>query len=212
MRRLFLPFILFILLLSGCSGWTVQPLPYIPATPCPSSTPAIFSPTPLILPPPFTSTSTPIPSTASYTPTIETPGTPTVTPAAAASPYHVIEISLLSCSTGLDVLHGMGEVINAYVEIKNTGTQNLTNVCATLNALYEGRAHPDKTKCIASFPAGDQVTLKLTVDTTVGKDTPIQVNVTSESVELQRIGEDACTDVGLPGAETEELTPVPITP
>lgn len=106
----------------------------------------------------------------------------------------------------------MGEVTNAYITIKNSGSRDLTNVCATLNALDEGRVHPDKTRCIASLPAGYQVTLKLTVDTTFRVDSPIQVNVTSGSEELQRVGKDSCSDLGLFGPDTGELgvvTPIP---
>ncbi len=218
MKRLILVLSLGILCLASCEGWSVQPLPYFPATPFPSPTPFIFSPTPIILPLPFTATSTTAPttSTASITPTAETPSltpaSPTGTPQANATSYQVIETDILSCSTGLDILHGMGEVINAMVKIKNTGAQALTNVCATLNALNEGRVHPDKTQCVPSLPAGTQITLKLTVDTTEGKDSPIQVNVTSESVELQRVGKDACGDFASTGSDTEELTPLPIVP
>ncbi len=106
----------------------------------------------------------------------------------------------------------MGEVTNAYVTIKNVGTLSLTDVCATLSALDEGQVHPDKTRCVPSLPTSYQVTLKLTVDTTFRVDSPIQVNVTAGSKELQRVGKDSCTDLGLFGPDTNEIgvaTPIP---
>ena len=91
----------------------------------------------------------------------------------------------------------MGEVTNAYVTISNTGDVALNNVCATLNAMDEGRVHPDKTKCVASLPAGYQVSEKLTVDTTLKQASPIQVDVTSSGNLLQRVGQNACTNFDL---------------
>lgn len=91
----------------------------------------------------------------------------------------------------------MGEVTNAYVTISNVGAAELTNVCATLRGLDEGRPHPDKTKCVPSLAPNYQVTLKLTIDTTYKEDTPIQVDIASNDVLLQRAGKDSCTDIGL---------------
>jgi hypothetical protein len=106
----------------------------------------------------------------------------------------------------------MGEVTNAYVTIQNTGNTDLMDVCATLNALDEGRAHPDKTKCVASLPAGYQVTEKLTVDSTLGKSTPIQVDILSADHLLQRVGQNACTNLDLLPPDINSLgtvTPMP---
>ncbi len=91
----------------------------------------------------------------------------------------------------------MGEVTNAYVEIMNTTADPVPEFCATLNALDEGRPHPDKTKCLPSLPAGYQVTFKLTVDTTYKENTPVQVDVDSGNTLLVRVGEPACTAIGL---------------
>jgi hypothetical protein len=91
----------------------------------------------------------------------------------------------------------MGEVTNAFVTISNTGPAELTDVCATLRGLDEGRPHPDKTKCVASLAANYQVTLKLTIDTTYKEVTPIQVDIASDENLLQRVGMDSCTDIGL---------------
>jgi hypothetical protein len=90
----------------------------------------------------------------------------------------------------------MGQVTNAFVTISNLGSTDLDNVCATLSGLNEGRPHPDKTKCLPSLPASYQVTEKLTIDTTFKQATPIQVDVTSNNVLLQRVGNDSCKDLG----------------
>ncbi len=91
----------------------------------------------------------------------------------------------------------MGEVTNAFITIQNTGGLDLTNLCATLNALDEGRVHPDKTKCVASLPIGYQVSEKLTVDTTYKEASPIQVDVTVGGNLLQRVAQNSCTNIGL---------------
>ncbi len=106
----------------------------------------------------------------------------------------------------------MGEVTNAYITVSNSTASDVTNVCATLSALDEGRPHPDKTKCLPSLPAGYQVTLKLTVDTTYHQNTSIQVDLSSGGNLLMRVGEPACKDIGLllPSAtDLGVLTPIP---
>jgi len=99
----------------------------------------------------------------------------------------------------------MGEVTNAYITISNTGTAELTNVCATLKAEDEGRPHPDKTKCVPSLPISHQVTQKLTVDTTFKKSTRIQVEITYDLGLLQRVSQDSCTDIGLFVPDNKDL-------
>jgi len=105
----------------------------------------------------------------------------------------------------------MGEVTNAFVTLKNNTGVDLSNVCATLYALDEGRIHPDKTVCVPSLAHGQQVTLKLTVDSTYQQNSPIQIEVKSNETLLSRVGQESCTDIGLfapsPGSL---LTPVPI--
>ena len=233
MKRLVFVCALFALMLSGCSGWTVEPLPYISSTPFPSSTPIILSATPIVLPLPITATADVTSATLTNTPTpeVSTPtGTdtqavtetltstpiisvqltfpPTITSTASAT----VNTKILGCSNGLDITHGMGEVTNSYITIQNTGGLDLTNVCATLNMLGEGRVHPDKTKCIALLPAGDQVTEKLTVDSTLGKDSPVQVDVDSGTTLLQRVTQNSCADFSLFGPKINDLgtvTPIP---
>ena len=105
----------------------------------------------------------------------------------------------------------MGEVTNAYVILKNNTGSDLSNVCTTLFALDEGRVHPDKTVCVPTLTHGQQVTLKLTVDSTYKQNTPIQIEVKTGPTLLTRIGQESCTDIGFlaPGPGTL-LTPVPI--
>ncbi len=231
MKRLIFTCTLFMLMLSGCSGWTVEPLPYVSPSSYPSPTPVILSATPIILPLPVTATVDTTPSASSTASTSATPTstfTQTVTPAPSftsttflpstftptlgSTPFPAVQTKILGCSNGLDVTHGMGEVTNAYITIQNTGTVDLTNVCATLNMLREGRPHPEKTRCISLLPAGYQVTVKLTVDSTLGKDSPVQVDVNSGASLLQRAAQNSCSDFSLFAQKINNLgtvTPIP---
>jgi len=217
-----LPLALFILIsVTACDGWVYQ-IPTFPAPP-PTITPSIYTPTPVFA----TATNTPELATSSPTETaIETfTETPTQTETATAfteaptetstatllpvSPNIIVEV--LGCNTSIDITHGMGEVTNAYVTLKNNTGNDLSDLCTTLFALDEGRVHPDKTVCVPVLTQGQQVTLKLTVDSTYKQDTPIQIEVKSGEALLSRIGQASCTDIGLfapsPGSL---LTPVPI--
>ncbi len=206
------PFITFFLafLLTSCNGWSIE-IPDIP-TPFPTVTPMVFTPTPRLVTPTLSSTpeigspTAVVPATATETPTVVFTDTPTVTPTPGS-----FSVEVLGCNTSLDITHGMGEVTNAYVLLKNTTGGSLTNVCTTLFALDEGRPHPDKTVCVPLLESGFQVSLKLTVDSTYQEETPIQVDVTAEDVLLAREGEPACRDLGLFGPPTGSiLTPVPV--
>lgn len=107
----------------------------------------------------------------------------------------------------------MGEVTNAYVLIKNTGTVDLPNTCGLLRAIDEGREHPDKKVCATNLPAQNQVTLKLTVDSTYQKDTIIQVDVTSNDAILMRVDKQSCRDISLFGGVPSDVGVVkPIQP
>jgi len=104
----------------------------------------------------------------------------------------------------------MGEVTNAFVTLKNIGNVELTNLVATLNALDEGREHPDKTKEVTSIPIGYEVTVKLTVDSTYQAESPIQVEVNSDQGLFPREGVASCRDLGLFAPKPDGLeTPVP---
>ncbi len=201
------------LLLSSCSGWIIQPLPgptpFLPSTP----TPSIYTPTPVII---GVNTSTPAVTILTATNTISPTDTASVnqatsTPTLTASPAGPsISIHVLGCNTSLDVTHGMGEVTNAFVTLRNTGGVELTNLKATLYALDEGRVHPDKTVELTSLPVGNEVTVKLTVDSTYKEQSPIQVEVSSDQGLFPREGLASCTNIGLFAPNPASLkTPVP---
>jgi hypothetical protein len=214
-----LPFAFFLVfMLTACDGWSYT-VPTFPAPP-PTITPSIFTVTPVIV----TITNTSSPVFATETPTLTAlPLTPTETATAfteAPPPTNTatlppvspnVIVGVLGCNTSIDITHSMGEVTNAYVTLKNNTGLNLPNLCTTLNARDEGRVHPDKTVCIPLLANGQQVTLKLTVDSTYKVETPIQIEVKSGGNLLSRVGQDSCTDIGIfapgPGAL---LTPVPI--
>ncbi|MCC6299651.1 MAG: hypothetical protein IT314_10155 [Anaerolineales bacterium] len=217
------PFILVTLLLASCNGWIIQPLPgnaptpFLPFTQAPS----IFTATPAVL----IATASPTPSVNTLTPSVTpfanaTATSTVITPTSSATntPPTLttagIALVVIGCKTSVDILHGMGEVTDAYVTLKNTGGMELTNVKVTLLALDPGQqTHPDQTAQIALLPIGYQVSLKLTADTTYKKATPIQVEVTSDQGLFPREGAASCTEIGLFAPPPSGLkTPVPITP
>ena len=218
MKRL-LPLTLFLILsLTACDGWSYT-VPTFPAPP-PTITPSIFTLTPIIV----TITSTTTLSVVTDIPTeTATPVTPTESATAfTEAPTHTatatlppvspnIIVDVLGCNTSIDITHGMGEVTNAFVTLKNNTGVILTDLCTTLNARDEGRVHPDKTICVPLLEHGSQLTLKLTADSTYRVETPIQIEVKSGENLLSRVGQESCTDIGLfapsPGSL---LTPVPI--
>jgi len=216
MKKITLP-ILFALLLSSCSGWIIQPAPgptpFLPSTP----TPSIYTPTAVVI---GVNTPTPVVAVFTVTPTNTSApavtNTETVTPS--PSPTFTpsgpsIFVKVLGCNTSVDVTHGMGEVTNAFVTLKNTGGIDLKNLKATLFALDESREHPDKTVELVSLPVGNQVTIKLTVDSTYQQESPIQVEVTSDQGIFPREGLASCTDIGLFAPNPDALnTPVPSVP
>jgi hypothetical protein len=121
-----------------------------------------------------------------------------------------LRIIILGCNTSIDISHGMGEVTNAYVTLRNNGNVELTNLIATLYALDEGREHPDKIQEIASIPVNYEVTLKMTVDSTYRAESPIQVEVNSDQGLFPREGVGSCRDLGLLVPQPGGLnTPVP---
>jgi len=217
-----IPALLLMLTLASCNGWVIQPGPN-PPTPFlpPTNTPSIFTATPVVIgvssSTPQIATSTPIATATSFVPPTSTStatnaGAPTFTPTN-STPTPSILVEVLGCNTSIDVTHGMGEVTNAFVTLKNTGNVALTNLRATLNALDEGREHPDKTVEVTSLLVGYEVTLKLTVDSTYQEETPIQVEVTGDGGLFQRTGAASCRDIGLLAPDPDGLyTPVPGNP
>jgi hypothetical protein len=217
-----IPLLLLMLFMASCSGWVIQPGPFNPPTPFlpPTNTPSIFTATPVVIGASATSTppiatSTPIVFiTATSTPTLIPSNTP-VTVATQTSPPGgpSLAVEILGCNTSIDVTHGMGEVTNAFLVLRNTGVIELTNLSVTLNALDEGREHPDKTVEVPSLLSGYRVTLKLTVDSTYQEDTPIQVEVVGDGGLFQRLGSESCKDIGLFAPNPDGLsTPVPNNP
>ncbi len=217
-KTLVIPLVL-IFFISACDTWSVQPQPFPVWSPVPSRTPGVVTATPIILNLPFTATPgiiiiTPFTPTNTETPlptlTLEqiTPSS-TFTPA----PIQSIAVDILGCNTSIDITHGMGEVTNAYITVKNTGNVDLPNTCALLRAIDEDRVHPDKQKCITNLPTQNQVTLKLTVDSAYKQDTVIQVDASSNSAILLRVDKPSCTDIGLFGGAPSDLDVIkPIQP
>jgi hypothetical protein len=213
----FLVVFLTLFLLTSCNGWFFQPS-YNPPTPFlpPTNTPPIVSPTPVVIglnsPTPIVAT----PVVITNTPVIVFTNTPLITDTSTATvsvPTLMVSVEILGCNTSIDVTHGMGEVTNAFVTLKNTGNIQLINLHITLNALDEGREHPDKTVELTSLPVAHQVSFKLTVDSTYREETPIQIEVTADGGLFQRLGADSCRDIGLFAPNPDELkTPVPINP
>jgi len=207
--------ILLISILTACSGWGVQPLPYNPPTPIviPTRTPSIYTPTSVSI----DVTDTPSASTATFLPTNEniTTTTPTDAPVNTPTPTNslnlpALQITILGCNTSIDISHGMGEVTNAFVTLRNIGNVELSNLVATLYALDEGREHPDKIQEIAAIPVGFEVTLKMTVDSTYKQESPIQVEVNSDQMLFPREGVASCRDIGIFEPNPENLkTPMP---
>ncbi len=201
--------------LGACETFTVSPQPFPVWTVIPSRTPNIVTATPIILTLPFTETAVPgitviVPATPTNTeiPTATStpiPATGTATPILPITAVQSVVVNILGCDTSIDITHGMGEVTNSYVTVKNSGTVDLPNTCALLRAIDEDREHPDKQVCINNLPAQYQVTLKLTVDSTFKLNTAIQVDTTSNDVILLRVDKPSCTDIGLFGGTPSDL-------
>lgn len=214
MKKSFFFLIFGALILSSCDTWGRPPQPFPVWTPVPSNTPSIITATPLIIPPPaFEPTQTPgIVVLTQVSPTItqtasSTPAIPISTPTATitSSLLQSVAVEILGCNTSVDILNGMGEVTNSYVLVKNTGFVDFPNTCGLLRAIDEGREHPDKKVCVENLPAQNQVTLKLTVDSTYQANTIIQVDVTSGDTILMRVDRQSCRDIGLFGGTPTDV-------
>ena len=186
---------------------TATPNIIIPTTSASLPPPPSLTASTLDLPPSATASATLTPTSTAFLPPTDTftPSATNTNPPAAAPPI----ITLLGCDTGLDVTHGMGEVTNAYVTIANRGNALLTTVCATLSSADEGRAHPDKSKCVSSLPPGYQVTLKLTVDTTTNSATLVQVAFTSDQLARPSDPPAACPSLTSTPANLGVPVPIP---
>jgi len=205
--------ILLLLLAASCNGWVIQPGSFNPPTPfLPlTNTPSVVTATPVVIAPSPTATSISF-ITATSVPTLIPSSTPdSVQTSVPSGP--AVSVEILGCNTSIDVTHGLGEVTNAFVILRNIGGVDLNNVTATLRALDEGEEHPDKTVEVLSLLAGYKVMLKMTVDSTYQAETPIQVEVTADGGLFQRVGADSCKDIGLFAPNPTDLTtPVPDNP
>lgn len=215
-----LAFFPLVFILSACDVWG-QPPPPIPVwTPLATQTPQIVSPTPFILQPPSTIDTPVIILITPVTPTnTEIPSpTNTLTPPTATMtftpvPVQAVDLEILGCNTSFDLLLGMGEVTNAFVNMKNTGNVDLPNTCALLRAADEDREHPDKKRCVDNLPVAYQVKLKLTVDTRYQAATIIQVDVLSNDNILLRLDRQSCRNISLFGGVPSDVGAVkPIQP
>ena len=200
------------LALSGCDLFTVQPQPFPVWSPIPTRTPGIVSPTPRILtstPPSGTPEVTiiaPITPASSDTPSPTFSVVPaTFTETTISTPILSVEVEIIGCNTSLDITHGMGEVTNAFVTVRNTGAVNISNICSLLRAIDEDREHPDKQACVPNLPVSSEVNLKLTVDSAYKEDTAIQVDTYSNDLLLLRVDQSSCTDIGLFGGAPDDL-------
>ena len=220
MKKVFFTLLVLAILLSACDTWNVSPQPFPVWTPIPSGTPGIVTATPIILlPPTFPTivTESPTPDViinTPITPTLANTETPSLTftlapiiPSDTATfvPLQSVAVDILGCNTSIDITHGLGEVTNAYVTVKNTGTVDLPNTCSLLRAIDEGREHPDKKVCVANLPVQNQVTFKLTVDSAYKQDTVIQVDTSSNEAILLRLDRPSCTDIGLFGGAPSDI-------
>lgn len=188
----------------SCGSWQVAPQPFPVTTPIPTGTPVIITLTPLIIPPPtliITSTQPPLitETTTATSTTIEPSMTPTT------QIIQSVSVDILGCNTSFDIRNGMYEVTNAFVTVKNTGTVDLPNTCAILRAIDEGREHPDKEVCVDNLPVNNQVTLKLTVDSTYREDTFIQVDVNTNETILLRVDKASCRNIDLFGGTPPDV-------
>ena len=220
MKNAIFPFLL-MLLTTSCNGWVIQPGPFNPPTPFlpPTNTPPIVTATPVVIAASPTATIQVLPTSTSIS-FITATSAQTLIPSNTPSGIQTmppsrpsISVEILGCNTSIDVTHGLGEVTNAFVVLRNTGGVDLTNLTATLRALDEGEEHPDKTVEVPSLLTGYKVPLKLTVDSTYQEKTPIQIEVTADGGLFQRVGAESCEDIGLFGPNSGDLnTPVPNNP
>ena len=207
MKRL-LMFLIFPIYISACDTSGTPPQLFPTWTPAASQTPSIVTTTPLT--PSQQLNPTIIPTIDLIAATSTQVDIPTLPPTDSA-PVQSVDVEILGCNTGLDIRNGMGEVTNAFVTIKNTGTVNLPNLCGLLRAIDEDRQHPDKKRCIDNLPAKNQVDLKLTVDSHYQVDTFIQVDITTNENILIRLDQQSCRDISLFGgapSDIEKIKPI----
>jgi hypothetical protein len=213
MKKIF-SLVIIVFMITACDDWGVAPQPFPVWTPIPSRPPSIITATPIILTPaiypetsvPGATIISPITLTNTETPLPTQTSTPFIpTDAPTSTPVQSVMVDILGCNTSIDITHGMGEVTNAYVTVKNTGGVDLLNACALLRAADEDREHPDKKVCVTNLPMQNQVTFKLTVDSVYKQNTIIQVDASSNDILLLRVDKPSCTDIGLFGGTPSDV-------
>ena len=182
--------------------------PSLTGTATPTPTPSATS-TRTLTPPPtatFTLTSTPTPTP---TPTLPLTRTLTSTPTPTGTitpPPPKLNTLILVCEMGIDIVHGMGDVTNAYVRVRNLGDAELTNVCLMLSVSNEGRIQPEKTHCTPLLRPNYEITMKLTVDTDSRQVTSTTVAVMAVQGIMDRVTIPGCRL--LTSAELNQINPI----
>jgi hypothetical protein len=125
--------------------------------------------------------------TATPRPTRTPSPVPTTTPTPNLPAF--LNVSIHTCDTGIDVFNRLGEVTNAYVTVQNVGGEMVRDVLVTLEANDEEQSHPDKWYRVGFLPVGNEISLKLTVDTRSRIDTSITVTVQAEGIKEQALKE-----------------------
>ncbi len=136
-----------------------------------------------------------VPPSAVPTPTPAPTPLPTSTPVPPTVAAKIPELNLLiqGCNTSVDVVHGMGEVTNAYVDISNVGTGDAEDLQVTLSAKDESdKRHPAKTQKVAHLPAGKSVLLKLTVDSEYRDETTISIEAVASPNVRETVDRESC--------------------
>jgi hypothetical protein len=129
-----------------------------------------------------------------FTPTLSPTLTLSPTPSVTDTPLPVVKLNVMivTCDTGVDIFHNLGEVTNAYVVVQNVGTADASNVEATLKGSDEQKPHPNKSYLVQNLPVGYEIPLKLTVDTEEGVSTSISVGVTSAETVSAKASKTSC--------------------
>ena len=107
-------------------------------------------------------------------------------------PNNDLAILVRACDTGIDLVHGLGEVTNAYVTLQNRGASALTDLLVSLTAPDEDREHPNKTARVEALPSGFEISLKLTVDTRTGNIAGVQINAGASGGVQKTVQEESC--------------------
>ena len=192
--------VIFALQAAGCGESPLQITPYDPqlstALAAYTQTAKYVNSATFTLTPRFSPTSSrTMTRTARPTKTTSPTLTLSPTPSLTDTPVPAVKLNVMiaTCDTGMDIFHKLGEVTNAYVMVQNVGNVDATAVQTTLSASDEQKPHPDKSYLVQNLPAGEEIPLKLTVDTKEGTATSITVEVTSAEEVSARAEKASCS-------------------